>query len=714
MRDFLGIAPASVVHSVVQRILQVLAALGAVAKRSARLNAAAALYRKVLRLAPDGVDFRLRLAGVLRRCRRSAEAIKQYEIILSAAPDHFDARFRVAQLLLEAGDRKGALVHLERAVEINPSHPEARYRLGRALRQAGEPERAAAHLLRAVEIDSGHAAAHEELTTLIPEARLTPSLIKPLMGGDFTDDVQVTHWDLTEQARAWFRLLSDFGTDEWHSNSPRRIAILAAYPAMLATYTAMSVVLLRMGHSVDLVWLPRARPDARPDNGWEHKLVANEMAALAAAELHPRLSLHRLEDYERTSVPEDIRRKVEEQAFADVQTCGKDPYIDLEDETVAGLYQYRLEQNLEAAERLNTFLGEHGFDHWIVDSGGWAEYGAAYPLLEALGIKRVCVAFQLERYTISISVNRPFPELDVEEAWKADEPHRLSPERKARLETWARETETVEYYAEKTNLTPIQTSTKLAADNLREELGLDPGRPLALLLPGVSWDTTLLIKKPHRAFPNQRKWLLATVAYFIGRPDLELVIRPHPAEHQFNSPDTTVRAVRAKWDRLPGHIHLLPTDTAVNTYGLMDIADLGLVYTSDVGWEMVMRGKPVICGGRSHYASKGFTHDATAAEDYFALLDRFCADPGTLRVSARQKELAWCYADVYAHKARKPFPWFPGRLWKEDRERHPMAYVLSPDGMAKFGETFKLLSGEISTYEGFVGDLPTAATSRQA
>ncbi|MCH7539346.1 MAG: tetratricopeptide repeat protein [Proteobacteria bacterium] len=168
--------------------MQVLAALGAVAKRAARLNAAAALYRKVLRLTPDGVDFRLRLAGVLRRCRRSAEAIKQYEIILSAAPDHFDARFRMAQLLLEAGDRKGALVHLERAVEINPSHPEARYRLGRALRQAGELERAAAHLLRAVEIDSGHAAAHEELTTLVPEARLTPSLIKPLMGGDFTDD----------------------------------------------------------------------------------------------------------------------------------------------------------------------------------------------------------------------------------------------------------------------------------------------------------------------------------------------------------------------------------------------------------------------------------------------------------------------------------------------------------------------------------------------
>jgi tetratricopeptide (TPR) repeat protein len=661
MRDFLGIALASVV----QRILQVLAALGTVSKRSGRLNAAAALHRKVL------------------------------------------------QLLLEAGDLKGALVHLERAVEINPSHPEPRYRLGRALRQVGELERAAVHLLRAVEIDSGHAAAHEELTTLVPEARLTPSLIKPLMGGDFTDDVQVTHWDLTEQARAWFRLSSDFGTDEWHSNSPRRIAIFAVYPAMLATYTAMSVVLLRMGHSVDLVWRPRAKPDVRPDNGWEHKLVANEMAALAAAELHPKLLLHRLEDYERTSVPEDIRRKVEEQAFADVQTCGKDPYIDLEDETVAGLYQYRLEQNLEAVERLNTFLGEHGFNYWIVDSGGGLEFGAAYPLLEALGIKRVCVAFQLERYTISISVNRPFPELDVEEAWKADEPHRLSPERKARLETWARQTETVEYFAEKTNL-PSQRSAKLAADKLWEELGLDPGRPLALVLPSISWDTTVLIKKRHRAFSNQREWLLGTVAYFIDHPDLQLVIRPHPHEHHYNSPDTTNRAVRAKWDRLPGHIHLLQTDTTVNTYGLIDIAVLGLVYTSDVGWEMPIRGKPVICGGRSHYAGLGFTHDAMTPEDYFALLDRFCADPGALRVSARQKELAWCYADLYTHKTRKPFPWLPGRLWTEDLERHPMSYVLSPEGMEKFGETFKILSGEISTYEGFVGDLPTAATSKSS
>ena len=49
---------------------------------------------------------------------------------------------------------------------------------------------------------------------------------------------------------------------------------------------------------------------------------------------------------------------------------------------------------------------------------------------------------------------------------------------------------------------------------------------------------------------------------------------------------------------LPEHIHLVLADAKVNTYDIVEVADLGLVYTTTVGMEMVMSGVPVIVVGK--------------------------------------------------------------------------------------------------------------------
>ena len=46
--------------------------------------------------------------------------------------------------------------------------------------------------------------------------------------------------------------------------------------------------------------------------------------------------------------------------------------------------------------------------------------------------------------------------------------------------------------------------------------------------------------------------------------------------------------------RLPEHIRLIGPKEKVNTYDLVEVADLGLVYTTTVGMEMAMNGVPVI------------------------------------------------------------------------------------------------------------------------
>jgi hypothetical protein len=42
----------------------------------------------------------------------------------------------------------------------------------------------------------------------------------------------------------------------------------------------------------------------------------------------------------------------------------------------------------------------------------------------------------------------------------------------------------------------------------------------------------------------------------------------------------------------------------INTYDIVEITDLGLVYTTTVGMEMAMEWRPVLCVGNTHYREK--------------------------------------------------------------------------------------------------------------
>ena len=63
---------------------------------------------------------------------------------------------------------------------------------------------------------------------------------------------------------------------------------------------------------------------------------------------------------------------------------------------------------------------------------------------------------------------------------------------------------------------------------LAARIGLDPSKPVIGLLTNVSWDAQL--HYPANAFPNMLEWLVRTCEYFATRPDLQLLIRVHPAE----------------------------------------------------------------------------------------------------------------------------------------------------------------------------------------
>lgn len=97
--------------------------------------------------------------------------------------------------------------------------------------------------------------------------------------------------------------------------------------------------------------------------------------------------------------------------------------------------------------------------------------------------------------------------------------------------------------------------------------------------------------------------------------------RIHPGEALVKH-GSILDLIRKTLPHLPPHIHLIEPLADVNTYDLMDVADLGLVYTTTVGLEMALRGIPVIVAGKTHYRNRGFTYDPATWVEYFKLLNR--------------------------------------------------------------------------------------------
>lgn len=151
--------------------------------------------------------------------------------------------------------------------------------------------------------------------------------------------------------------------------------------------------------------------------------------------------------------------------------------------------------------------------------------------------------------------------------------------------------------------------------------GFDPSRPTVGLLTNVIWDAQL--HYPANVFPTMVEWLLKTIEYFKTRPDLQLVIRVHPAEVSGDIPSRqpVMKEIAKAFPTLPPNVLVVPPDSHLSTYTLMEACNAVLIYGTKTGVELTSRGIPVIVAGEAWIRGKGVTIDARTTEHYFEILD---------------------------------------------------------------------------------------------
>jgi hypothetical protein len=189
---------------------------------------------------------------------------------------------------------------------------------------------------------------------------------------------------------------------------------------------------------------------------------------------------------------------------------------------------------------------------------------------------------------------------------------------------------------------------------VREELNLSQDKRLLALFTS-STDETAGDQELRGPYESQSSWVQDVVSWVSERKDVELVIRCHP---HLSGKTGVSRAVdeftfyqQMKSD-LPANCRIVMPDDPLNSYALMDAADVGLTFGSTPGIEMAMLGKQVVLGSRTFYENGSHFLTIQSKESLPGLLEKSLQSFSVREVRREAFRLAY----YYVFEFELPFP----------------------------------------------------------
>jgi hypothetical protein len=449
----------------------------------------------------------------------------------------------------------------------------------------------------------------------------------------------------------------------------------------------ISLALAGLGHKVTLMTLPYSEWHKKMDSLTQRQRVLHTRDALAA--LSPLVEHASLLDLKPASdLPAALAADVEEISLWDAQYTLMREEVDMNDPGDRAVYDLRRERNTFAARAALEWMQANKPEVVLVPNGLILEMGIVYRVARHLGIQAITYEFNDQREQIWLAQNSSIMRQETDYLVQArchlpmTDPmyERLADLENARrgARVWGKSKRLWQYVSSQ------------GADTTRKMLGLDE-RPVVMLAANVLGDSLTLGRNVFAE--SMTEWMTRTVRFFADRPEVQLVIRVHPGETLVPQARSMGQVARDALPILPPHIHVVGATDNINTYDMIEIADLGLVYTTTVGVETAMNGRPVIACGDTHYRGRGFTIDPNSWDEYFTLLEKVLSDLPGHRLSEEQTAKAWNYGYRFFFEYPHTFPWRLMNFW-DDLAVWPLDKVLGPDGMAEFGDTFGFLVGQ--------------------
>lgn len=322
----------------------------------------------------------------------------------------------------------------------------------------------------------------------------------------------------------------------------------------------------------------------------------------------------------------------------------------LDDEETRWLFRRYLASSILVTDLTERVLEQEKPDCLVAIHGIYLTHGTICEVARKHGVRVVVYGTPYRRGTIWLSHDDTYHRTLISEPTHLWEDLEMTPERARRVD---------DYLAEKRFGARDYAAYHEDAINdesaLRAELGLDAGRPVVSIFTNVLWDAQLYYQ--HNAFDNMLEWLFETIRYFGTRPDLQLVIRVHPAEasaaNATNQP--LMEEITREFPVLPENVKIIRPESKLSSYTLAEMSRAALIYGARMGVEIAALGTPLVVAGETFNRRKGYSYDVETREQYFELLDRIETLP---RNSPETVERARKYAYHYYYRLMMDFPLF--------------------------------------------------------
>jgi len=216
------------------------------------------------------------------------------------------------------------------------------------------------------------------------------------------------------------------------------------------------------------------------------------------------------------------------------------------------------------------------------------------------------------------SHDEPAVQIPLDAAWDAVKREPLTPAERDRLleflGRWSRSDGTPFPY----NPAPLDDQLAIGT-----ALGLRPGARLVAAFANSAWDMAVVDRDV--GFTHMFDWLFTLVEYAAAHPEVDVVIRAHPAEVKvpagLQSRTPVVAELRRRFAEMPGNVALVDGHSAISSYALAGMADVATVYSSRFGLELAIGGRRPWLAGDVSYRGKGFTRDLAGKADFVQALE---------------------------------------------------------------------------------------------
>jgi len=221
------------------------------------------------------------------------------------------------------------------------------------------------------------------------------------------------------------------------------------------------------------------------------------------------------------------------------------------------------------------------------------------------------------RETLMFSKNKPAIPADTHQRWLSRKHLPLRAEERERLSDYLNQRKVLG----NAELVPFYEGLEENEAALRQTIGIPSGARIVVAFTNSIWDSSVVGE--DTIFRDMFDWLKCCVDVCRELENTVLVVRVHPVEVRCSmnqqSRDQAADILFDEFGEMDS-LRVVPPESDTSPYTLMEMADLGLVYTSTTGLEMALRGKPVIVTAHTHYSGTEFVYTPQSREEFRELV----------------------------------------------------------------------------------------------